>query len=762
MLQLKNKLTTITIVVVLAFLCTSSQAQQNTISIKQSAFYDAIVLYYASHHCAAFPLPMQGQSMGAIPSPSKIGQTINTFDAPTPTTTRVGTNNSGPGLGIKQVDIDTNKNLQPTSTNFYTIIESSSGKILEDNIAEQDLVSELNKDTLTEDDYNALISEILNRNAGITSDSSLMDINTVQNLYSNNKYFRPFSYKDPFKKLVDSNYNIYNLNSKNAGKNGGNLGNGSSPIINGLTDYLIGQVNAEVNEAFFIQLKEILSKDSALVVLFPQTLASLNKISITQYAQAISTIRSAYQQDINQLLQHVSSLATIQKYHNVLINHPELTLVFAACDMISMVKQGLHPAEIFNRLGNASYINGLQSRNNYAAAFATGALLSNSLRDVRLGIDNPQNNDWVPSGELQSFLYSEDVFKCYMSLLTQQATAQKITFTDGNDSISMSGLLNQNKEGIKAQYLVYNFLNNYSKLTATIKKFTDEQNTLSPTQLSGYSSLYIDIVVQFCSFENNVFDIFPSNVVIKPRRIINQIKVEYVPLLQQVNDVIAALEAKDYNLVIYKSEPLLAKILDSSVCVTYLKYGTFISNIAMAQNSADVQAAIKAIALPTGSSRIKKDAVFSWGLNAYAGVYNGWNFNHKTNSLPSSELGITVPIGVAVNFGLDHGYWGSLSIYGGIIDVGAIFTYKLNSDSSVSSDIELSQILSPSLGVIWGLPLTKKGYNIPLSFGANFQWGPELSKIDTKGNSVLRALAPRFNLFMAIDIPVINFHVSKR
>ena len=192
---------------------------------------------------------------------------------------------------------------------------------------------------------------------------------------------------------------------------------------------------------------------------------------------------------------------------------------------------------------------------------------------------------------------------------------------------------------------------------------------------------------------------------------------------------------------------------------TYIKYGSFIATIASSQSEEDMKNAIKCFALPTGSSRIKKEHYFSVGLNSYVGFTHSWNKLYPPLNIPSQENWFTVPLGISFNYGLNH--FGSISLFGGIIDVGAIFTYKINSDSAVQATITFAQIFSPSIGLVYGFPIIKK-YDIPLSVGANFQWGPTLQKVDQTGNSILPLMTRRFNVFIAVDIPLVNFYVSRQ
>ncbi|MDB4923254.1 hypothetical protein [Mucilaginibacter sp.] len=164
----------------------------------------------------------------------------------------------------------------------------------------------------------------------------------------------------------------------------------------------------------------------------------------------------------------------------------------------------------------------------------------------------------------------------------------------------------------------------------------------------------------------------------------------------------------------------------------FRKYGLFIASVAEAKTPNDVKDAISAFALPKGSSRIKKETASSFGINSYVGIYHTWNKDYTAAQIPAEETGLTAPIGFSYNRG--HFLGGSLTAYAEVLDIGAIFSYKLTSGNNLKSDIQLGLVFSPSLGLIYGLPILNK-YNIPLSLGANMQWGPRLKGVSDAGNS---------------------------
>jgi hypothetical protein len=127
----------------------------------------------------------------------------------------------------------------------------------------------------------------------------------------------------------------------------------------------------------------------------------------------------------------------------------------------------------------------------------------------------------------------------------------------------------------------------------------------------------------------------------------------------------------------------------------------------------------------------------------------------------SDQFGVTAPIGISWTPGFfSWGKVGSLSINATLLDIGAIVDYRLNRvpspiDSSTSTitkeyKIELGQIFSPGLHLVYGLP-----FNLPLSLGFGGQYGPGLSKVEV-GGTVVGNPSWRWNIFFAVDLPLFN------
>jgi hypothetical protein len=204
-----------------------------------------------------------------------------------------------------------------------------------------------------------------------------------------------------------------------------------------------------------------------------------------------------------------------------------------------------------------------------------------------------------------------------------------------------------------------------------------------------------------------------------------------------------------------------------------LKYGSFIASVSQAQNSDDVEKAIEAAALPSGSSRIKRETPFNVSLNAYTGLFLG----HETivgmgNTQFINNYGVTAPIGVAVSTGGhsflflcpgNEGHW-SYSLFISLIDLGAVASFRLRNTDSISQipTIHLMDIFSPGVFLSVGVP------KCPLSVNLGAQVGPNLRNVyatDENGNIVNKyqdSVYWRFSVSLVVDIPVFNFYTTSR
>ena len=81
----------------------------------------------------------------------------------------------------------------------------------------------------------------------------------------------------------------------------------------------------------------------------------------------------------------------------------------------------------------------------------------------------------------------------------------------------------------------------------------------------------------------------------------------------------------------------------------------YMAIIVQAESPDEIKEAIEAFALPPGSSRIKRESSFNVSVNAYTGLYAGWErikgFDPK---FAFNSFGLTAPISVAISKGTNR------------------------------------------------------------------------------------------------------------
>lgn len=186
-----------------------------------------------------------------------------------------------------------------------------------------------------------------------------------------------------------------------------------------------------------------------------------------------------------------------------------------------------------------------------------------------------------------------------------------------------------------------------------------------------------------------------------------------------------------------------------------LRYGTLAANLVAAKSEEEAEAAIEAIALPAGSARLKKETKSSISLNSYLGGFYGSNDGFKSNN----SYGVTGLVGVGYNWGGNRKKPknpASYSVFVSVIDVGALATFRTNSDTSdYKLKVKLNQIVSPGVFFIYGFP------GAPISLIAGYQYAPFISSINSD-TYTLKSNPGRITLGIAVDIPLINFYSKSR
>lgn len=194
-------------------------------------------------------------------------------------------------------------------------------------------------------------------------------------------------------------------------------------------------------------------------------------------------------------------------------------------------------------------------------------------------------------------------------------------------------------------------------------------------------------------------------------------------------------------------------------------YGTLIANVATAQNSDEVKAAIEASVLPVGSSRIKRNSNWSITANAFVGGFYGRAFyKQEVNGLLEKRsvdtFGITAPMGILFSKG-NLKVFKQNSVLGinlQLIDLGSLVNFYMQEGDGASlprdTKIQLGDIIAPGGSISYSIGDT------PFTLLGGVQYVPNLSRMEViPTNTDFKPLTWRMHIGVAIDIPLFNLKI---
>lgn len=188
----------------------------------------------------------------------------------------------------------------------------------------------------------------------------------------------------------------------------------------------------------------------------------------------------------------------------------------------------------------------------------------------------------------------------------------------------------------------------------------------------------------------------------------------------------------------------------------------FINDIAISENDEDVEAAISAFALPSGSYALKKKRGDYIAINSFPGLLTGFE-QRSISDLEFNTLAFTAPVGIYTKLSNKH----NLGLFVPIIDIAAPVRFRLDDDNTTNTlpEFNFKNIIAPGLYITWS-PL--KG---PFSFNFGAQYGPELEVIETFTDPMTGETSTsaktfddsfRIGIGITLDIPLFSIYNRPR
>ena len=522
-------------------------------------------------------------------------------------------------------------------------------------------------------------------------------------------------------------------------------------VADGIARFLVERTKAELDVYFFERFKEFLENSSYgrdLQVLFPNTHSVMSVVGseIYNYQMYLQSLREAFAQDLAALLSNTnrwinqSPPGTIVTVIQQSALYPYLQL---ALQLAVDIQSGKHPGDILNEFAARDFSN-TAAWGDFGSILKTANLFSQSLRSV-----DPERY-WISEADFAAF---QDITftRLYLGLLYKRAEELNIRIGRTDLTAVFATLATGLDRGQQFVGALKPLLVQADQLLSEIKG-QSERGVAENYVLLGNSILEIAKVT-------NTSLLSSAGVTLLPAATLDNAQF----LFNHTANLLADVRTRSYSAgVIEFSLILQTMTVDPTFVSGVIKYGTFMAAVATAKTSEEVKQAIEVVALPPGSYRVKRESRANISFNAYVGFYAGNEHMPASEKQNSLSVGLFAPVGFAFSMGSLKGNdtkkgGKSLSLFASVIDVGTLASFRFKDDNTtVSSDIQLKDIVAPGLFLIYGLGKS------PISIGAGVQMGPALRDVDPNGVAdINKDYYVRAGGFIAVDIPIFNLYNRK-
>ncbi|MBL3656614.1 hypothetical protein [Fulvivirga sediminis] len=534
-------------------------------------------------------------------------------------------------------------------------------------------------------------------------------------------------------------------------------------MVDGMAKFLVERTKQELSIAFFNDFKEKLEAEEQLRLLFPATYQNLKVIGdeIYMFSGYIEMLREGFKKDISGILINMRKL----------VNSDAMKAAFEAFPPLkTMLSGGLYLADQLgegHHIGDAihSYVINdeiLADSLNLLEPDVFGTLVVFDFVSQSLRYANPETRYWISFDDMQAFK-DELTFKIYLGLLFQQLHLYerqrgiKLTLVGkGVRDLLREGASSLVKLSKLRDKVIVPVLSKGARVDKSFIQIKELNN--HPEKGAEYQN-YHQLFSASLDFMETSQGVYQSLVDGHELQELSN----YIMSFRYLSDMHMDISEKQYvsaisDLASWYRDFVIDRITEGPLkeeheafLKAFIKYGNFAAIVAKAETSDEVQQAIEAVALPVGSSRIKRYTSFNVALNAYVGLYGGYE-NIEINDEDNYQLaaGLSAPVGVAMSWG---GKGSSFSVFLSLIDIGSVASFRFNDDATESvPQIQLKDIISPGVFGVYGFK------DVPLSAGAGYQIGPRLHEVTVDNADMVSETYGRFSVFLAVDIHIINFH----
>lgn len=195
------------------------------------------------------------------------------------------------------------------------------------------------------------------------------------------------------------------------------------------------------------------------------------------------------------------------------------------------------------------------------------------------------------------------------------------------------------------------------------------------------------------------------------------------------------------------------------------RYGTFMADVAAADTPTEFEAALNTMALPPGSSQIKRTRPSSFEFGAYFGAALSRERLILPTGVTAPELeeevlGAALFVPVGISYSRNLGGNKSITFFGSLIDLGAITAFRLEgrNDGPDAAEVDRLPVFRPANIIAPGFHLMYNFPKLPFTLGIGVQDGPSVRKFTLAAQTREReARSVRGMVTFSVDVPIFRF-----
>ncbi|MEM1220018.1 MAG: hypothetical protein AAGH79_13950 [Bacteroidota bacterium] len=524
-----------------------------------------------------------------------------------------------------------------------------------------------------------------------------------------------------------------------------------SRSADGLARFYVQRVKEELNRSFFDRFERHLEKDSLLGFWFPATKSTMMAVGeeIYRFEWYVQDLRVKFFTDLSKL-----DVRTVQylRDRGVFDNDLYESLAEDVVVVADLFQNGGSPIAALNYLGESAVLQTLGTGSlameiaNLQSLFQLVNRLSETLQIVNL--NEEEDVYWISKDELLEALglrYGDFLF---MGLIYQRM--QDLNYlVNQAETIPFLSL----EQMPKVLAYTKDFLSLGELAIEALRDFKEEQTSESDSlaYLNYYQFIHPSLQI-IESIDGLLQSLHPENAA-------QEILQNYVGAISDLNELVLAIDQSRFLQGVAYLSSLLDRLqvqIPNQTLQRVVLYGQFMAAIIDVDNSEEAAEVIESFALPPGSASIKKETPFNVAINGFTGLSGGLETltsGPDTSQDPATFYALSAPLGITISAGL--GEVGSISLYGTILDIGALTAFRFADDSTKDlPEFTFQNIYTPGLYLVYGIP------RVPLSVGFGYQNGPNLRGVvvDPASGDLTFEMAEgyRWNAFIGVDIPLLN------